>query len=56
MSKGSFDELASPPQQTLAILAPHPLTILINRLLLTLLAFPVPLARLLLFRNVCANF
>jgi hypothetical protein len=28
MGKGSFDELAPPPQQTLAILAPHSLTIL----------------------------
>jgi len=27
MGKGSFHELASPPQQTFAILAPHPLTI-----------------------------
>ena len=56
MSKGSFDELASSPQQFLAILAAHPLTVLINRLLLALLALPLPLAGLLLLRDVSANF
>ncbi len=56
MSEASFDQLASPLQQSLAILAAHPLTVLINRPLLPLFAFPVPLAGLLLFRNVYANF
>jgi hypothetical protein len=56
MSKGSFDELASSPQQFLALLAAHPLTVLINRLLLALLAFPMSLAGLLLLRDVSANF
>src|SRR5580704_17282657 len=56
MSKGSFHELASPPLQSLSIPAAHPLPVLINRLLLALLAFPVSLARLFLFRDVSANF
>jgi hypothetical protein len=36
VSKASFHEVAAPSQQTLAILASHPLAILINRLLLAL--------------------
>ena len=56
MGKGSFDELASPSQQFLALLATHSLTILKDSLLLTPLAFPVSLAGLLLLRNVGANF
>src|SRR5258708_38470448 len=56
MSKGSFDELASPPQQFLSIPAAHPLTVLINRLLLAPLAFPVSLAGLFLLRAISANF
>jgi hypothetical protein len=56
MSKGSFHELASPPQQSLSIPAAHPLPVLINRLLLALLAFPVSLAGLFLLRDVSANF
>jgi len=56
MSEGSFHELASSPQQFLSIPAAHPLTVLINGLLLALLALPVPLAGLLLLRDVSANF
>ena len=41
VSKGSFDKFASSPQQFLSILTAHPLPVLINRLLLALLAFPV---------------
>jgi len=56
MSEGSFHELASSPQQLLSILAAHPLTVLINGLLLALLALPVSLAGLFLLRDVSANF
>lgn len=56
VSKTSFDELAASPEQTLAIVAANPLPILINGLLFFFLALPVPLVRLLLFRNVGANF
>ena len=56
MSEGSFHELAASPQQFLSIPASHPLTVLIDRLLLALLALPVSIAGLLLLRNVSANF
>jgi hypothetical protein len=54
--KTSFHELAAPPQQTLAVLALHLPSVSIDRLLLALLALPVSLAPLLLFRNASANF
>ena len=56
MSEGSFHELAASPQQFLSIPPANSLTVLINGLLLALLAFPVSLAGLLLFRDVSANF
>src|ERR1700688_1008659 len=56
MSKGPFHELASSSQQFLAILAASPLAVLIDRLLLALLAFPMSFAGLLLLRDVSANF
>lgn len=56
LRKGSLNQFASSSQQALAILATHPLTILIDGLLLFQLAFPAALARQLPFRNVDANF
>src|ERR1017187_7848106 len=53
--EAALDQLAAPPQQTLAVLAPHPPPVGIHRLLLSLLARPVPQPFLLLLRNVAAN-
>src|ERR1035441_7782627 len=50
----TFDELAAPPPQTLAVLAPHPPPVRIHRLLLRMLARPVPSPLLFLLRNVTA--
>src|SRR5664279_847884 len=55
MREAALNELAAPPQQTLAVLTPHPPTVRIHRLLLGLLARPIPLPLLLLLRNVAAN-
>src|ERR1017187_9654547 len=55
MREAALDELAAPPQQTLAVLAPHPPPVRIHCLLLSLLACPVPLPLLLLLGNVTAN-
>src|SRR5271157_5469723 len=53
--EAALDQLAAPPQQTLAVLAPHPPPVRIHRLLLTLLARPIPQPLLLLLRNVAAK-
>src|ERR1035441_4900970 len=55
MRETALDELAAPPQQTLAVLPPHPPPVRIPRLLLSLLARPVPQPLLLLLWNVAAN-
>src|SRR5664279_1772240 len=55
MRKAALDELTAPPQQTLAVLAPHSPPVRIHRLLLSLLARPIPLPLLLLLRNVAAH-
>src|ERR1017187_4740767 len=55
MREAALDELAAPPQQTLAVLASHPPPVRIHRLLLSLLARPIPLPLLFLLRNVAAN-
>src|SRR5271165_5476606 len=55
MREAALDELAAPPQQTLAVLAPHPPSVGIHRLLLSLLARPIPIPLRLLLRNVAAN-
>src|ERR1039457_1503231 len=55
MRETALDELAAPPQQTLAVLTPHPPPVRIHRLLLSLLARPVPQPLLLLLWNVAAN-
>src|ERR1035438_1816577 len=55
MCEAALDQLAAPPQQTLAVLAPHPPPVRIHRLLLGLLARPIPLPLLPLLRNVAAN-
>src|SRR5450755_1231875 len=55
MRKAALNELAAPPQYTLAVLAPHPPPVRIHRLLLSLLARPVPPPLLFLLRNVAAH-
>src|SRR5580704_7888221 len=54
--KAAFHQFASPPQQTLAVAAAHPPSILVHRLLLLAFALPVALPLLFLFRNVSTHF
>jgi hypothetical protein len=42
VGEAALDKLAPPPQQTLAVLAPHSLSILVQHLLLLAFALPVP--------------
>ena len=54
--KAPLDQLASLPKQVLAIGSVHPPPVRIDRLLLLVFALPMPLACLLLLRNVCSYF
>src|SRR5712692_10011228 len=52
VGKTPFYQLSASPQQALAILASHPLPVLVHRLLFLGLAYPVTATLLLLLRNV----
>src|SRR6266704_4881267 len=54
--KAPLDQRAPLPKQVLAIGAVHPPPVRIDRLLLLVLALPMPLARLLLLRNIRSYF
>src|SRR6266849_4594647 len=54
--EAALHQFAAPPQQTLAVLAPHPPPVRVHGLLFGLFARPVPPPLLFLLRNVAAHF